>query len=352
MSRFVAMHCGPEVDELQQRHPNAFLLLCQIARRAKWKDCPITGLCKGDAFIGDWKTAGLLSKKTYEVAKMHLEKCGLVGFQGGNKGTRATLLDSTIFSLSSDPRGEPRENPRGSQGASKGRPGGTNHTDIQNTQIHGHTDTKGYPPLALSPLEQAEPSAENIYSEYPRKVGKAEALKAIKKALKTHTAGFLLERTKAFAVAIQWQENQFIPYPATWFNVGHYDDDPKEWAAPRGSVPSGTSPEVDGEQLSIDRHKEKINGLRPQWSRPVHWNHAEDRLLHEGTAAQMDELEPDDWEVLRKYLAANGLPEKEFWRPNNRHQFVKHFPDVFSNAMRWAGQAGALPKPKLEGIWK
>ena len=134
----------------------------------------------------------------------------------------------------------------------------------------------------------------------------------------------------------------------------------KEWngmeapPTPQGGRCAGGDflPPVDEEELTIDVLKARINSLRPQWKRPVHWNHAEDRLLHEGTAGQMQELTADDWETLRLYLEAKGLSEKEFWRPNNRSQFVKCFPDIFSSALRWAGTSGAMPKPKLNGIWK
>ena len=133
MSRWIALKCGEETDELQARHPNAFLLLCQIARRAKWKDCSITKLKAGQSFIGDWIEAGLPSEKAYRHAKQILAECGLATFRGANKGTVATLENSMIFSITTEQGGEQG----GGQGADKGRTrggqGATNHTD---TQIH------------------------------------------------------------------------------------------------------------------------------------------------------------------------------------------------------------------------
>lgn len=70
---------------------------------------------------------------------------------------------------------------------------------------------------------------ESIYKEYPRKIAKQDALKAINKALKERTFEFLLEKTKLYYKAREGQDSQFTPYPASWFNAGHYDDDPKEW---------------------------------------------------------------------------------------------------------------------------
>ena len=108
MSRFIALHCGDETSALLSQHPNAFLLLTQIAMRAKWKDCSITRLKAGQAFIGNWREAGLKSEKAYRHAKTILSDCKLATFQGANKGTIATLADSKVFSISADGRGRTR----------------------------------------------------------------------------------------------------------------------------------------------------------------------------------------------------------------------------------------------------
>lgn len=89
---------------------------------------------------------------------------------------------------------------------------------------------------------QAAVTPEDIYSAYPRKIGKQAALKAIIKAVKGHmgservsvSAGMaeMLRLTRLYAAAVaRWPaaDKQFIPHPATWFNRGSYEDDPKEW---------------------------------------------------------------------------------------------------------------------------
>lgn len=80
--------------------------------------------------------------------------------------------------------------------------------------------------------EVSQPIEETIYEIYPRKVGKKDALKAIKNALATKTPAELQTAVKAYAEAVAlWPESdrQFIPHPATWFNRGSYDDDPQTW---------------------------------------------------------------------------------------------------------------------------
>ena len=73
---------------------------------------------------------------------------------------------------------------------------------------------------------------ESIYQAYPRKVGKAAAIKAIKAALKN--GGGSPDQLKAtvqrYAQAVAGQDKKYIPHPATWFNAGRYEDDPAEWS--------------------------------------------------------------------------------------------------------------------------
>jgi len=81
---------------------------------------------------------------------------------------------------------------------------------------------------------------EAIYAEYPKKVGKQAALKAISQALKRGaTADHLTERTKLYAQAVSplkaTEDWQYVPHPATWFNQGRYDDDESNWKRPEKS---------------------------------------------------------------------------------------------------------------------
>lgn len=72
-----------------------------------------------------------------------------------------------------------------------------------------------------------------IYQEYPRKVSKPQAIKAIVKAIKAgNDPNALIDLTKSYAAAVsKWpdEERKFVPHPATWFNNDRFNDDPKEW---------------------------------------------------------------------------------------------------------------------------
>jgi hypothetical protein len=72
-----------------------------------------------------------------------------------------------------------------------------------------------------------------IYQAYPKHKSKQAALRAIAKALKTVEYDTLLERTQTFAKSVESKKGtedwQYVPYPATWFNRGGWEDevDPK-----------------------------------------------------------------------------------------------------------------------------
>ncbi len=72
--------------------------------------------------------------------------------------------------------------------------------------------------------------AEEIYTAYPRKIAKPDAIKAIAKAIRKHTFEFVLKQTKAYAFARVGQDAEFTPHPATWFNGERYNDDPSTWS--------------------------------------------------------------------------------------------------------------------------
>lgn len=87
----------------------------------------------------------------------------------------------------------------------------------------------------------SDDDAHAIYDIYPRKTAKNAALKAIQRALKAKPAAYLKERTTAYcAVVACWPESErhFIPHPATWFNRGSYDDDPKTWERGSSNAPA------------------------------------------------------------------------------------------------------------------
>lgn len=88
--------------------------------------------------------------------------------------------------------------------------------------------------------------AEAIYDLYPRKVGKAAAVKAITSAYARLRASgdpdpvtTLSYKAAAYAASPAGRKppdggNDYRPHPATWFNQARYEDDENEWQKPNG----------------------------------------------------------------------------------------------------------------------
>ena len=97
------------------------------------------------------------------------------------------------------------------------------------------------PPSSAGPLPLV---AETIYSHYPRKIGKADALKAIAKAVKQDGYQVILDATMEYASAVaRWpdSEKQYVPHPSTWFNRASYLDDRSEWTKKCKRLPQSQS---------------------------------------------------------------------------------------------------------------
>ena len=116
MKPFIKMIKSKEAFELMKK-PNAFILLTQIAYRAKrTNDFSIHGLEIGEALIGDYKSIGLTEKK-YRTAKAQLQSWGFAAFKGTSKGTVAKLINSRIFDINEECGGRTRGRSKGDQRA-------------------------------------------------------------------------------------------------------------------------------------------------------------------------------------------------------------------------------------------
>ena len=111
-------------------------------------------------------------------------------------------------------------------------------SESESNQKHIHKESVTE---ALQPVTTGVSVEHRIYALYPRKQAKVAALKAIRNTLKIKSADFLFEAVGAYAKAVsQWpiSDRKFIPYGATWFNAGAYDDDRETWKRQSFSSPN------------------------------------------------------------------------------------------------------------------
>lgn len=87
--------------ELLEENSKAFLLLTQIAIRARRNDAEYSSLKANQAFIGDHEKIGL-SRQEYRSAQKKLTKYKLASFEPTNKGTIATLICTAVYDINAD----------------------------------------------------------------------------------------------------------------------------------------------------------------------------------------------------------------------------------------------------------
>jgi hypothetical protein len=89
-----------------------------------------------------------------------------------------------------------------------------------------------------------EEQAMRLYMAYPRHVARGAALRAIRKALLTEEFAFLMAAVTEYRgareshVALDADQKNYTPYPATWFNQERYHDDRGEWYPPGPEIPT------------------------------------------------------------------------------------------------------------------
>jgi hydroxymethylpyrimidine pyrophosphatase-like HAD family hydrolase len=92
--------------------------------------------------------------------------------------------------------------------------------------VHAKQDTKNTitkeQQVKKNKQENTDTGFDKFWELYPKKIAKADALKAWNKATKTKTADQLLVLTKAYAQG-KLPDITYIPYPASWLNKELYE---------------------------------------------------------------------------------------------------------------------------------
>jgi hypothetical protein len=98
------------------------------------------------------------------------------------------------------------------------------------------------------------------WSAYPRKVGKGQAGKAYRGALKKTKATALLAALQAQTPTLMAKGAEFCPYPATWLNGERWADETVTDATPKplSRIYSGDLREYEGDPDDIDAYQQHI----------------------------------------------------------------------------------------------
>jgi hypothetical protein len=85
-----------------------------------------------------------------------------------------------------------------------------------------NTITKEQQPIKNKQENTVDDSFDTFWLLYPKRIAKADALKAWKQATKKKTADELIALTKAYSES-KLPDMTYIPYPASWLNKGLYE---------------------------------------------------------------------------------------------------------------------------------
>lgn len=94
-------------------------------------------------------------------------------------------------------------------------------------QIQSRADTEQISPSPRSGVKsKPEPDGfEAFYEAFPKHVGRGQALKAYRSALKIATGEALLTGARRYAASVVGKEPQFVAHPATWLNGQRWLDE-------------------------------------------------------------------------------------------------------------------------------
>jgi hypothetical protein len=90
--------------------------------------------------------------------------------------------------------------------------------------------------LTKKTIKQEKPTDtafDTFWLLYPKRIGKADALKAWKQVIKIKTADEMIALTKAYSES-KLPDMTYIPYPASWLNKGLYEAVENDKPAPAG----------------------------------------------------------------------------------------------------------------------
>lgn len=109
---------------------------------------------------------------------------------------------------------------------------------------------------------------EEWWSLYPRKIGKGQARKAFRSALKKTDISSLVSGVEAYAESVAGKDQQYIAHPATWLNGERWDDEPPssdpEWPRHPDAPDNRTVFELSDEEYAEREriHRERLQAKR------------------------------------------------------------------------------------------
>lgn len=165
-------------------------------------------------------------REAIQSAFRELRDCGYAELRRKTEGAKIVGSEWIIFEKPESPVPSPTAGFSGSRDAPAAGFSGSRETPLYKEDQGTKKDQSTLMLISDGSKEKKPDPAETIYADYPRKVSKPHALKAIRAALKKVGFDELLSSVKSYAATVKaaGTDTKFIPYPATWFNGERWKD--------------------------------------------------------------------------------------------------------------------------------
>ena len=120
--------------------------------------------------------------------------------------------------------------------------------------------------LAIAAADDVEKVFAEFWTHYPRKAGKAAAVKAFTKAAKKHSTDDILFGLSQQIEAMRARDPQFIPHAATWLNAERWNDEPEQPTGPDHQAQTYTRGDAKFDEA---RERALRIGSRPEEQDPI-----------------------------------------------------------------------------------
>lgn len=215
-------------------NPNVWRLWCWLLMKASYQSCKLTvgltlvELAPGELVFGRKKCSietGLSEKKVRNCLQA-LKTASRIAIKTASKFSIVSIINWGDYQVEITTKGQLNGQQKGQQGASKGPAKGHKQEGKEVKNVKNKETTLC-----------EHPEFEQFWQVYPRRIGKADAVKAwFQQNGSRPDISVIIGKVENLKRSRQWTTDggRYIPHPATWLRRHGWDDEPETKTATPG----------------------------------------------------------------------------------------------------------------------